>query len=137
MLRVYRGTTPAGKRLYFNELFKGSSEDADKRLNQILTDISNGIEPSRALPEKPAELPTVSDALDRWLKHQANGRKARPRTIANYEWMFDAYVKPTLGDKRIGEIGESHIQELYAKLLEGPAEGREGSKVGAKTLRNL
>jgi hypothetical protein len=46
MLRVYRGTSTAGRRIYYSELFKGNSEDADKRLNQILTDVSNGVAPA-------------------------------------------------------------------------------------------
>ena len=71
------------------------------------------------------------------LKHKANGRKARPRTIANYRWMFDAYVKPELGDKPIAELSEGDVQELYRKLLEGPEVGQEGPKIGPKTLRNL
>lgn len=140
LLRAYRGLTSAGKRVYFTQIFKGTADDARKRLDQILTDISNGIEPTRIIPEpqKPSEPPTtVSDALDRWLKHKANGRKARPRTLANYQWMFDAYVKPTLGDKPIVEVSELDIQDLYSNLLDGPRNGQQGPKIGPKTLRNL
>lgn len=139
LLRAYCGITPNGKRRYFTQVFKGTSDDALKRLQEILTDISNGITPSKALPEpeaRPAPV-LVGETLDRWLKHKANGRKARPRTIANYRWMFDAYVKPALGDKPVGEITELDIQDLYSKLLAGPGEGEQAPKVGAKTIRNL
>jgi integrase len=140
LLRAYRGVTSTGNRVYFTQIFKGSADDARKRLDQILTDISNGIEPTRVIPDpqKPLEPPpTISGTLDRWLKHKSNGRKARPRTIANYQWMFDAYVKPVLGDRPIAEVSELDIQDLYSKLLEGPQNGKRGPKVGPKTLRNL
>jgi integrase len=51
--------------------------------------------------------------------------------------MFDAYVKPELGDKPIAELTETEVQELYRKLLEGLAVGEDGPKIGPKTLRNL
>jgi integrase len=133
LLRAYRGTTPTGKRLYFTQIFKGTSDDARKRLDQILTDISNGIEPTRAIPEpaQPEEPPpTVGETLDRWLKHKTAGQKARIRTISNYQWLLDKYVRPTLGALPIAEITESEIQELYNRLL-------EGGTVTAKTIRNL
>ncbi len=120
-------------------MFRGTSSQATKRLNELTLDIDNGIMPTRAVPEpevKPAPV-LLGETLDRWLKHKSIGRKARPRTIANYEWLLNSYVKPALGDKPIAEISELDIQELYSRLMKGPKEDESGPKVGAKTIRNL
>jgi len=131
LIRAYRGSTPNGKRLYFTQIFKGTSDDAQKRLQEILRDISNGITPTKMLPE-PAVNPApvlLGGTLDRWLKHKSTGRKARPRTIRNYEWLLNNYVKSVLGDKPIAEITEMDIQDCYNRLQE--------RGIGAKTIRNL
>lgn len=133
LLRAYRGTTADGKRVYFTQVFKGSAEDAQKRLQEIHRDISNGIVPTRTIPEpeKPQQAPaTLGDTLDRWLKHKTATRKARTRTIANYEWLLNKYVRPVLGERAILEITESDIQDLYNGIL-------ESGTVTAKTIRNL
>jgi len=87
--------------------------------------------PRQVLPD-PVTTPVsvlLGETLDRWLKHKSANRKARTRTIANYEWLLSTYVKPALGSKAIAEVSESDVQELYNDLL------RRG--IGAKTVRNL
>ncbi|CAN5547249.1 tyrosine-type recombinase/integrase [soil metagenome] len=130
-LTIYCGRTESGKRTYFRQVFRGTSTQANKRLAKLALDVSNGIMPTKVLPElevKPAPV-LLGETLDRWLKHKSNGRKARPRTIANYEWMLTAYVKPDLGDKPVAEISETDIQKVYSGLQE--------RGIGAKTIRNL
>jgi len=130
-IRIYLGCNQAGKRLYFSQVFRGTSGKASKRLNDIITDIDRGIMPTRVVAEAetPAAPLLLSEVLEKWLKHKAKTRKARPRTIGNYEWLLNSYVKPELGTRPITEITESDIQDLYNRLLE--------RGIGAKTIRNL
>lgn len=130
-LTIYCGRTESGKRTYFRQVFRGTSTQATKRLAKLALDVSNGIMPTRTLPEpevKPEPV-LLGGTLDRWLKHKSTGRKARPRTIRNYEWLLHNYVKPVLGDKPIAEITEMDIQDCYNRLQE--------RGIGAKTIRNL
>jgi integrase len=130
-LTVYVGATAEGKRVYFKQVVHGTKEVADRRLSAILDDIANGRTPTRTVPEpKPVVAPVLLDeTLDRWLKHKSGNRKARARTISNYQWLLDRYVKPVLGAKPIAELTELDIQECYNGLLE--------RGISAKTARNL
>src|SRR5690242_5202691 len=79
LLRAYRGITTNGKRVYFTQVFKGTAEDAQKRLQEILTEISNGVTPTKELPDPiaPPAPVLLGETLDRWLKHKSSGHKAR------------------------------------------------------------
>lgn len=86
-LRIYCGTTEAGERRYFAQTFRGTAGQAERRLREIATSIDQGIIPSRTIPDtEPVVAPVLlSEVLDRWLRHKSDNRKARPRTIANYQ----------------------------------------------------
>ena len=130
-LKAYCGVTETGKRVYFSQVYHGTSDGANARLREILEDISNGRMPTRTLPEPEREVAPVlvSEVLERWLKHKSNSHKARPRTVSNYQWLLNAYVVPTLGSKAIAEVSESDIQDCYNGLVE--------RGISAKTIRNL
>src|SRR5687767_10960883 len=71
-LTIYTGRTQTGKRVYFNQVFRGSASEAKARLRKLATDVDNGITLTREVPEPPVKPEPVllGDVLDRWLRHK-------------------------------------------------------------------
>ncbi len=65
-IRIYLGCDSVGKRHYFNETFRGTSKDADKRKRELLAEHEHG-EPLTMSKN------TLNAFLDEWLK--APGKK--------------------------------------------------------------
>lgn len=59
--------------------------------------------------------------LDAWLSH-ARGR-VRAKTWQGYEGMIRLYVRPTLGEIPLDELGPLDLQHLYGDLLARPLSG--------------
>lgn len=119
-LTIYTGRTAAGKRVYFNQVFRGTSSQAEARLRKLATDIDAGLMPTRVLPEPVVEPEPLAlrNVLDQWVKHKRASRKVRARTVSRYEWLLNAYVNPVLGPLPVVELTELDIQGLYNRLLE-------------------
>lgn len=64
---------------------------------------------------------TLAAYLDTWLAH-ARGR-VRAKTWQGYECMIRLYVRPTLGEIQLDELGPLDLQRLYGQLLERPLSG--------------
>jgi integrase len=73
---------------------------------------------------------TLGAVIDQWIA-KPRERELRPRTVALYRWMFDAYVVPELGKRPIAEITKAevktHLDELRERLQ------REGGRAGTGT----
>ena len=50
-LRIYTGTTKAGKRTYFFQTFRGTAGQASLRLQELALSIDKDIMPTRIVPE--------------------------------------------------------------------------------------
>jgi integrase len=73
---------------------------------------------------------TLGTVINQWIA-KPRERDLRPRTVALYRWMFDAYVVPELGSRPIAEITKAevktHLDELRERLQ------REGGRAGTGT----
>ena len=55
--------------------------------------------------------------LDQWLTTVARP-KLRAKTFCDYQTLLRLYIRPVLGGRLIGTIGQIDMQELYAQLFE-------------------
>ena len=109
LVRVYLGRGPDGKRKTFNKTIHGSRKDAQKFLNEKLHEQDKGllVVPSRR---------TLREYLLEWIDKGKPGISDRTRD--SYRWMLLQYVLPTLGDRRLDQLGPFEIQELYNNMTE-------------------
>src|SRR5688572_22018919 len=101
-----KGRDRHGKRVNHRETVKGSKEEAQKRLNQILSERDAGkfIEPSKL---------TLDEYLDQWLEGAVRPRASK-RTADGYAALLERYVRKPLGLKRLDTLQPLHIQKVYS-----------------------
>ena len=110
LVRIYQGREPhTGTRKYLNQTIHGSFREAQSFLNLKLQqrDLNRT---SRAVAI------TLNQFLDQWLATSAKPR-LRARTFHDYESLLWLYVRPVLGTRLIGTIGQMDMQGLYAQLF--------------------
>jgi integrase len=61
---------------------------------------------------------TVGEYLDRWIELHAN--QLKPTTLSKYLDYIRVYLKPGIGSIKLQELRPSHVQTLYAHLLDKP-----------------
>jgi integrase len=110
LVRVFDGRDAKNKRRYLNKTIRGTKKDAQKYLNQQLRNKDLG------LPlEQTKEF--LDDFLDRWLADVLKGR-VRANTYSSYAWILGAYIRPTLGSRKVPNIKAPDIQRVYAEMRE-------------------
>ena len=109
-VRVYMGTDGNGKRKYLNHTVKGTKKDAQAVLNKFLRDKDLGvlIEPSSQ---------TLNDYLDYWLEVSVKP-KTREKTYCEYKGSLNRYIKPVLGNEKLGKVNTLSIQKIYTDMSE-------------------
>ena len=111
LVRIYQGRDPqTGTRKYHNQTIHGSLREAQRFLNLKLQQR----DPSRS--PRPAAV-TLNQYLDQWLQDVAK-TKLRARTFYDYESLLRLYIRPALGTRLIGSIGQMDMQRLYAQMFE-------------------
>lgn len=127
-LRIETGKDKAGKRLFKYETVHGTEDEAARRRYAIMTAHDEGTwaEPSKV---------TVAQFLTKWVaQRQALGKIGRS-TAENYTTLFDSYVVPTLGGKRLQALTGAELQALYTDLLTGGQ--RNGKPLKASSVALL
>lgn len=99
----------AGQRVFKYETITGSEDDAFKRRFAILTEHEQG---TFALPDKV----TLGTFFDRWLETRTALKIIRRTSSENYNKCFDAYVRPTLGNKRLQSVTGQDLQGVYIAM---------------------
>ena len=107
LVRIYQGRDPeTGTRKYLNQTIHGSFREAQRFLNLKLQ--------QRDLRRAPrAAAITLNQFLDQWLATVAKTR-LRARTFHDYESLLRLYIRPVLGTRLIGTIGQMQMQLLLA-----------------------
>jgi integrase len=110
LVRIYQGRDPeTGTRKYLNQTIHGPFREAHRFLNLKLQ--------QRDLNRTPrAAAITLNQFLDQWLATSAKPR-LRARTFHDYESLLRLYIRPALGTRLIGTIGQMDMQGLYAQLF--------------------
>lgn len=122
----------SGKR--FSVTFRGTRIAAKKKLRELLRSGDKGehVAPDRI---------KLSEWVDKWLallerKSDSENEKPRvrrrglvnPRTLERYGELLTLYVKPTLGDRSVQQLGSTDLDDLYVKLEQ---------KLSARTVRHV
>jgi integrase len=106
-VRVYIGRDSIGKARYVERGVTGSRREAERELSRVLADVEDGrYSPSAAM--------SLDQLLDRWLDVKAIS--IEPSTLSSYRWIAGQYVRPGLGDRRIGKLRPIDLDMLYADL---------------------
>ena len=111
LVRIYQGRDPeTGSRKYHNQTIHGPFREAQRWLNLRLQ--------QRDMTRAPrAAAVTLNQFLDQWLANVAKPR-IRARTFQDYQSLLRLYIRPVLGTRFIGTIGQMDMQGLYAQMFE-------------------
>lgn len=120
-LRITLGYTvdpDTGKRSRktFSRVVKGTKRMAQEELTRLLRERDTG---TSLTPGKM----TVSAFLDHWLQAAAAAR-VKPQTARSYGQVLDLYIRPALGEQRLGQLSAVAIQKAYGDLLARGLSGR-------------
>ncbi|KAF0194377.1 MAG: prophage LambdaCh01 site-specific recombinase phage integrase [Bacillota bacterium] len=111
------------KRLY--RTVEGTKKDAEKVMNQLLSELHQGtlIEPSKL---------SVQEYLRGWMKTYVEPNLS-PTTIDGYRVNIEKHIIPSIGHIRLQELSPLHLQRFYSeKLKNGRVDGKGG--LGAKSV---
>ena len=124
-VQVYLGKDQAtGRKRYRSETVKGTFNDAQRRLTEMLSEVDRGV-----LLERPRM--TVGEYLRSWLEDQAAAR-VRPRTLEGYRGLVRLYLEPALGRIQLDRLTSREVQSLQAELLRSG--GSKGSGLSPRTV---
>jgi hypothetical protein len=111
LVRIYVGRDPeTRRRKYVGKFIHGGLRSAQAHLNSMRPerDLGRNIRSSRQ---------TVGQYLDYWLSICARPQ-LRARSFCDYTSLMSRYVRPELGERRLGELLPAEIQTLYCALLD-------------------
>jgi integrase len=111
LVRIYQGRDPqTGTRKYLNQTIHGQLREAQRFLNLKLQQRDKTGSPRAAAI-------SLNQFLDQWLTTVARP-KLRAKTFYDYQTLLRLYIRPVLGTRLIGTIGQMEMQELYAQMFE-------------------
>jgi len=111
LVRIYQGRdSQTGTRKYLNQTIHGPLREAQRFLNLKLRQKDKIGSPRAAAI-------SLNQFLDQWLTTVARP-KLRARTFYDYEALLRLYIRPVLGTRLIGAVGQIDMQELYAQMFE-------------------
>src|SRR5690606_36219734 len=73
---------------------------------------------------------SVGAYLDEWI--EAHAVEIKPKTLKDYRYIINRYVKPHIGGQKLQAIRPGTITKLYRDLMVGG--GKNGRKVSARTI---
>ena len=80
-----------------------------KQEDSLTRDLLNGIDIYTG------ESTTLNEAFDRYIAGKSNLKQS---TRTNYKYMYDNYVRPTFGNRRLAEIKYSDVKAFYQYLID-------------------
>jgi len=102
----YRWTASDGKR---RSIYASTLNQLRFKESQIETDRKEGIREDQSCT-------TVNDVYELWKQTK---RGLRDRTFKSYIYMYELYIMPGFGKKRIQQVLKSDVKILYNSLVEG------------------
>lgn len=109
-LRYYGPPDADGKRRQVNETVRGTAKEAQRVLRERLAAIENGRYVAR-------DKDTLGQFMTRWLETYA-ATNTTLRTQEGYQGNIARYIVPAIGNVELQKLTPSHIQGMYAELLE-------------------
>lgn len=102
---MYRWTDKLGKR---NTIYAATLEDLREQEEQILVDQHDGIKAN-------IKNITVNDVYELWCQLK---RGIKDSTMKNYIYMYELFVKPTFGKKKLVQVKKSDVRRFYNQLID-------------------
>ena len=102
---VYRWTDRSGKR---HAVYAETLDELREKEEQVLIDEHEGI-------KKDTNNRTVNDMFELWKQLK---RGVKDSTMQNYIYMYDMFVRPSLGKLQLKQVKKSDIKRFYNNLLE-------------------
>ena len=102
---VYRWTDKAGKR---HAVYAPTLADLREHEEQIIIDRHDGIKTN-------VKNITVNDLFDLWVQVK---RGVKDSTMKNYIYMYEMFVKPTFGKKKLTQVKKSDVRRFYNQLVD-------------------
>jgi integrase len=106
-IRIYVGRDTTGTKRYVSRTVTGTRRDADRELSRLLVEADEG----RFVPTAATTLDVL---LDRWLDVKRQSVEAS--TLESYEWIARTYIRPALGDRKVGALRPIDLDMLYSDL---------------------
>lgn len=106
-ISVYLGRDSNGAKRYVQRTVSGTRREAEREVARVLVEVDEGRHAATAAM-------TVGHLLDRWLEVKALA--VDPSTLVSYEWIARTYVRPVLGDRKVGSLRPIDLDMLYANL---------------------
>lgn len=101
---MYRWTDKLGKR---NTIYAATLEDLREQEEQILVDQHDGIKAN-------IKNVTMNDVYELWCQLK---RGIKDSTMKNYIYMYELFVKPTFGKKKLVQVKKSDVRRFYNQLI--------------------
>ena len=92
-------------------------DEARERGRGVLRDVADGRDPLAAR-EARQDAPTLRDLGVEYLAHIAAVRK--PRTVTGYRHLWEKYILPALGSRKVADVTTAQVGALHRKLHEVP-----------------
>jgi integrase len=123
--------TQRERRVTIGDVASWPVDKARKRAAELRRIVDQGGDPLGDAQEKRAA-PTVAELVERF-KAEALPRRAE-RTQAEYRAMFDRYILPALGDKKVAAVDRADVERLHAAIT---AEGKPRRANAVVTVASL
>lgn len=106
-VKAYVGRDSTGRKRYVQRTVRGTRRDASRELSRLVVDVDEG-----RYVASPAM--TLDELLDRWLA--VKRAAVEPSTLTSYEWVARTYIRPALGDRKVGALRPVDLDLLYSEL---------------------
>jgi integrase len=106
-IRVYVGRDTSGTKRYVSRTVTGTRRDAERERSRLLVEVDEGRFVASAAM-------TLDELLDRWLVVKRQSVEAS--TLKSYEWIARTYIRPALGDRKVGSLRPIDLDMLYGEL---------------------
>lgn len=105
------------KKLLIGTYRPGNTSQARELAKEHLAKIALGADPAETVrQEKLGE--TVSDLFESYLEALATRKK--PKTVADYRWLHDQRIRPSVGGIKVAELSRKDAARLHRSLHETP-----------------
>jgi integrase len=106
-IKAFVGRDSTGTKRYVQRTVTGTRRDADRELSRLLVEVDQGRFVASAAM-------TLDELLDRWLVVKRHSVEAS--TLKSYEWIARTYIRPALGDRKVGALRPLDLDMLYGEL---------------------
>jgi integrase len=106
-IKAFVGRDSTGTKRYVQRTVTGTRRDADRELSRLLVEVDQGRFVASAAM-------TLDELLDRWLVVKRQSVEAS--TLKSYEWIARTYIRPALGDRKVGALRPIDLDMLYGEL---------------------